>query len=158
MSAAEALKAAHAAGVIIAVDGDDLRLEAPTRPPAEVIDLLKRHKLEILEHIRPRKDGWSIIDWRGAFETRANIDAAHAFAWCMTTWLNRNPANSPPDRCLVCRKSNCENDPLLPYGIEAIGVAWLHSRCWPEWSSIRETEAAAALTEMRIVAPVRDIN
>jgi hypothetical protein len=142
MSASLALQAAHAAGVHIAVDGDDLILEAPTRPPAAVIDLLKRHKFEILEQVRPGKDGWSIVDWQGAFEARAKFNAARAFAWCVTTWLNRNPANSPPGRCLTCGKGDCENDPLSPYGIESVGVAWLHSRCWPEWSSIREIEAA----------------
>jgi hypothetical protein len=37
MSAAEALKAARAAGVSLRVDGDDLLLEAPAAPPATVL-------------------------------------------------------------------------------------------------------------------------
>jgi hypothetical protein len=44
MSATEALRAAHAAGVRITVDGDDLLLTAPSEPPATVLDLLSQHK------------------------------------------------------------------------------------------------------------------
>ena len=44
MSAAEALKAARAAGIELGIDGDDLVLEATAPPPAAVLDLLSRHK------------------------------------------------------------------------------------------------------------------
>lgn len=40
MSAAEALKAARAAGVQLGLDGEDLTLEAAVEPPVAVIDLL----------------------------------------------------------------------------------------------------------------------
>ena len=40
MSAAEALKAARAAGIELALDGDDLVLEAASAPPAAVLDAL----------------------------------------------------------------------------------------------------------------------
>ena len=53
MSAAEALKAARAAGIQIGIDGDDLVLEATVPPPAAVIDLLSRHKAEIVALLRP---------------------------------------------------------------------------------------------------------
>ena len=39
MSAAEALKAARAAGIELGIDGDDLVLEAAAPPPAAVLDL-----------------------------------------------------------------------------------------------------------------------
>jgi len=48
MSAAEALKAARAAGIKLGFDGDDLVLEAAVRPAPAVIDLLSRHKAEVL--------------------------------------------------------------------------------------------------------------
>jgi hypothetical protein len=42
VSAAEALKAARAAGIEIGIDGDDLMLEASAPPSAAVLDLLLR--------------------------------------------------------------------------------------------------------------------
>ena len=41
-------------------------------------------------------------------------------------------------------------DPLLPYGVEPTGHAWLHSRCWEAWHAARKSEAAAALKVMRV--------
>ena len=48
MSAAEAIRAARDAGVDIAIDGNDLLLEASAPPPAELVDLLSRHKADII--------------------------------------------------------------------------------------------------------------
>ncbi len=48
MSAAEALKAARAAGVKVGVDGDDLVLEASAPPPEAILDLLSQHKPSIV--------------------------------------------------------------------------------------------------------------
>jgi hypothetical protein len=49
MSAAEALKAARAAGISLRIEGDDLLLEAPTAaPPPAVLDILSRHKADIV--------------------------------------------------------------------------------------------------------------
>jgi hypothetical protein len=48
MSAIAALKAARAAGVELALDGDDLALKAASAPPAAVLDALSRHKAEIM--------------------------------------------------------------------------------------------------------------
>ena len=113
MSAAEALKAARAAGVELAVDGDDLVLEAASAPPAAVLDALSRHKAEIVALLRPAEDGWSAEDWQVFFDERAGIAEfdgglpraeaeAQAFACCVVEWLNRNPERSPPGRCLGC--------------------------------------------------------
>jgi hypothetical protein len=57
LSAAEALKAARAAGVELRVDGESLILEAATPPPAEVIDLLSRNKPSLIALLRGRGDG-----------------------------------------------------------------------------------------------------
>ena len=52
MSAAEALKAARAAGIRVEIDGDDLVLEAPVPPPPIVLDLLSRHKSHVIAMLR----------------------------------------------------------------------------------------------------------
>jgi hypothetical protein len=54
MSAAEALRMAHAAGVRITVDGDDLILTAPAEPPSAVLAHLSQHKAGIVKILRPR--------------------------------------------------------------------------------------------------------
>jgi hypothetical protein len=59
MSAAEALKAARAAGVCVSVDGDDLLLEAPAPSPSAVLDLLARHKAGIIALLHLADEGWS---------------------------------------------------------------------------------------------------
>jgi hypothetical protein len=73
MSAAEALKAARAAGIQLGIDGDDLVLEASAPPPPALIDLLSRHKAGIVALMRPGRDGWSAEDWQVFFEERAGI-------------------------------------------------------------------------------------
>jgi hypothetical protein len=114
MSAVEALKAARAAGFHLGIDGDDLVLEAPAPPPPAVIDLLSRHKAEVVALLlRPAEDGWSAEDWQIFFDERAGIvefdgglpraeAEAQAFACCVVEWLNHNPERSPAGRCLDC--------------------------------------------------------
>jgi hypothetical protein len=67
MSAAEALKAARAAGIRVGIDGDDLMLEASAPPPPAVLDLLSRHKAGIVALLRPAEDSWSAKNSRGFF-------------------------------------------------------------------------------------------
>jgi hypothetical protein len=164
MSAIEALKTARAAGVQLGVDGDDLVLEAPTPPPSPVIDLLSRHKAEVVALLRPAEGGWSVADWHVFFDERAGIVEfdggppraeveAQAFACCVVEWLNRNPAQSSSGRCLGCGDREHAHDPLLPYGVESTGHAWLHSRCWPTWYAARKAKAVAALEAMGITTP-----
>ena len=50
MNAAEALTLARAAGVRVRADGDDLLLESSAPPPPAVLDLLSRHKADIMTH------------------------------------------------------------------------------------------------------------
>ena len=52
MNAADALTLAHAAGVRVGIDGDDLVLEASAPPPSAVLDLLSRHKAGIVTLLR----------------------------------------------------------------------------------------------------------
>jgi hypothetical protein len=52
MNAAEALTLARAAGVRLRADGDDLLLESSAPPPPAVLDLLSRHKADIMTMLR----------------------------------------------------------------------------------------------------------
>ena len=115
MSAAEALRAAHAAGITVMFDGEDLVLEASAEPPQAVLDVLVRHKLSILALLRPAQGGWTAEDWRARFDERAGflehdggLSRAEAevqsFEHCIVYWLNANPAFSPAGRCTWCGK------------------------------------------------------
>ena len=55
MSAAEAIEAARAAGIHIAIDGDDLVLEASATPSPVVLDLLSRNKAHVVAMLRRQK-------------------------------------------------------------------------------------------------------
>jgi hypothetical protein len=88
MSAGEALKAARAIGIRVGIDGDDLVLEASAPPPCAVLDLLSRHKADIVTllqgqggqeqegqvHVRVhgnvwggvRPAGYSDLEWQAA--------------------------------------------------------------------------------------------
>jgi hypothetical protein len=55
MTIAEAFKAARAAGIQLGIDGDHLVLEAAVPPPPAVIDLLSRHKAEVLALLAARE-------------------------------------------------------------------------------------------------------
>jgi hypothetical protein len=99
MSAAEALKAAQAAGVHLGIDGDDLLLEASVPPPTAVINLLSRHKAEVVALLRPVEDGWSADDRQAAFDERAAIieyDGGAPRAWAEAL-ARLDPAEPPID-------------------------------------------------------------
>jgi hypothetical protein len=161
LSAVAALNAARAAGVELALDGDSLVLNAASAPPASVLDALSRHKTEIVARLRPGSDGWSAEDWQTFFDERAGIAEfdgglpqkeaqARAFDCCVVEWLNRNLVWSPPGRCLGCGQTEHWHDRLLPFGTDASGHAWLHSRCWPAWQARRKAEAAKGLAKLGI--------
>ena len=73
MSATATLKAAHAAGIRLGIDGDALVLEASAPPSPALLDLLARHKADILELLRRPSVA---EDWR-AFVTRGLPPPAH---------------------------------------------------------------------------------
>lgn len=163
MSPTDALNAARAAGVEILLDGDDLLLEASSKPPAAVLDALSQHKAEVVALLRFPRDDWSADDWLAFFNERAGIAEfdgdmprreaeVHAFVCCIVEWLNRNPVRSSPDRCLGCEQAALAQDPLLPFGTESTDYAWLHLRCWPAWHLRRRAEAASALAAMGIAS------
>ncbi len=166
MSAVQAMKAARAVGVRLGIDGEALTLGADEAPPPGVIDLLARHKTGVIALLRMGRDGWSGEDWRASFDERAGIAEfdgglpreqaeARAYACCVAEWLNRNPVRSPPGSCLRCGEAEFGHDPLLPFGTDSTGHAWLHSHCWSAWHAARQAEAVAALEAMGIAIPAR---
>jgi hypothetical protein len=161
MSAIHALKLARAAGIRTRIDGDALMLDAGAAPPPEVIDLLARHKAQVIALLRPGRDGWSGEDWQAFFDERAGIaefdgglprDQAEAFAFacCIAEWLSRNPVRSPPGRCLGCRQIEEAEKPLLPFVTTSTGHAWLLAGCWPAGRQARQAKATAALAVLGI--------
>jgi hypothetical protein len=162
VNAAEALRAAHAAGVTVALDGESLVLEAEIEPPQEVLDALSRHKLAILALLEPSREERSAKHWRGYFQTRriaasrnglprAEADSL-AFANCVIEWLNQHPAPSAPGRCASCGKQETEAAVVVAFGTEPATHAWLHAECWPAWHRERTADAVAVLRRMGIRA------
>jgi hypothetical protein len=164
MKANDALEAARAAGIVLAVDGEDLVLEAASTPPAAVLDALSQQKAEIVALLRPGRVGWSSEDWQVFFDERTGIAEfdgglsrpqadAQAFACCVAEWLNQHPVSSPPGHCIACGGRDHAHDALLPYGIEDTGHAWLHTRCCCGWYENRKAQAVVALASLRIAEP-----
>jgi hypothetical protein len=149
------------AGTIKAV-GDD-------KAVARWFAILRKRKSDIVDYLNARysepsvNSRWATEDWLALYDERAAIAEfdgglpraqaeAAALACCIVDWLSRNPVRSPPGRCLTCCGGDHGSDPLLPFGIETTGHAWLHSRCWPSWLARRRIEAVAALRAMGIAA------
>ena len=114
--------------------------------------------------LRTEYGNWCGEDWRAFFDERAAIAEfdgglprqqaeARAFTCCVAEWLNRNSVRPSPESCLLCGTAGQTHDPMLPFGTERTGHAWLHSRCWSAWSADRNAEAVAALEEMGIATP-----
>jgi hypothetical protein len=153
MSATATLKAAHAAGIRLGIDGDALVLEASAPPSPALLDLLARHKADILELLRRPSVA---EDWR-AYVTRGLPPRAHpgeraeaiAYEGRLVEWLNANPASSAPDRCAECMGAETPSNVLKPYGTTT--SVWLHGDCWPLWRDKRLEQARGALAELGIM-------
>jgi hypothetical protein len=161
VNAVDALRVVSACGMKLSIDGGGLALEACAPPPTFVLDLLSRHKADIIRLLLPRRDGWSAQDWQFFFDERVYIckldglvpreqAEARAFGWCVAEWLNRNPMRSLADSCFGCGGEEEPLDPLLPFGIGIDGKVWLHSRCQPAWHAGRKAEAISELANMGI--------
>jgi hypothetical protein len=171
MSAVMALRVARAAGVELALAGNNLSLKAALEPPATVLDALVRRKSEIVAMLRPGPDGWSAEDWRQFFDKRAAFAEfdrglprseaeAQAFECCIVEWLNRNPTPSGAGRCLWCGQPESHGAVVVPYGTEPGTYAWLHTECWPAWQGFGRSQAHEALTRIGVgcLSDVRSVS
>jgi len=165
MSAVDTIKAARIAGVRLALDGEDLVLEAQSQLSPALLDALSHHKAEIVALLLPGPDGWSAEDWRVFFDERAGIvefdgglprpeAEAHAFECCVVEWLNRHPWPSTSTRCAQCGGPGSTSAVVLPFGTEPGPHVWLHAECWAGWQEARRGRAVKALARMGINPPV----
>ena len=141
-----------------------MSLEASSPPSDTVLAALSANKAGIVVLLRPGDDVRNAEDWQVYYDERAGISEfvgglsraqaeAQAFACCVSEWMNRNPQTSSPSHCLTCGGNDSATDPLLPFGTDTHGHAWLHSRCWDGWFKSRKEEAASVLVAMGIEKP-----
>lgn len=165
MSALEALEVARAAGLALFVDGNGLIVEGSVPPPDAVVDLLRRHKTDLIALLTGGSPAWTPEDWQAFFDERAGRlefdehvarEEAEAMAYrtCVIEWLRQHPVHAPAGRCASCGGSETNGAPVVPLAISPTPRDWLHPSCWPEWNAHRELEATAALAELGLNPPV----
>ena len=164
MSAVEALRMAQENGIRLGIAGADLILDAEREPAPAVLEAIRRHKEGIVALLVADHDEWTAEDWQAFFDERAGIaeynggvsrpDAeAHAFRWCITEWMERNPEPSLSDRCAWCNKPDLSGTSVVPFGTQSHGHTWLHPECWSDWSRTRRERGQRALAAMGLKAP-----
>ena len=168
MSAFHALDAARAAGVEVRLDGKDLVLAGASEPPADVLEMLRRHKFSIVallqEHRPPPPslqpiEPWDLDQWQAFFnEQIRNFEGhglvrpaaeARAFNSCVAQWLFFKLVITQPGACPICGDPDRPNDPLLAIGMIG-GRYWLHNGCVNAWCTARKAEAFADLAAIGI--------
>jgi hypothetical protein len=97
MTAAEALKTAWAAGIQLGIDNDHLLLEAAVPPPSAVIDLLLRHKSEVLASL-------AAIEYE---RNEHRLAASKAPFQAVTLLPKQEPASEKPSSARRGRIENC---------------------------------------------------
>jgi hypothetical protein len=159
MTAAAALSSAKAAGVEIALCGDQLRLEAANPPSPELLELLRQHKAGIIAHLRkaqvPQFDPAAFYEkWRTLAEVNGGCSATEAqdraFKSTVAEWLNRDFAPSPPGRCAHCHFDEAKGETLLAVGTKDFGHVWLHDACFPAWLAAERARGISALQSVGI--------
>jgi hypothetical protein len=153
MNAVEALKAARVAGVRIAVDGDHLLLKASTPPSDAVVDLLARHKAEVMALLHRTADRSSSQDYQarcivdGLLEPAAAApERAAVTEISVVAWLNQHADSSAPGSCTWCGRHETSAAVVLPFGVEPGPHTWLHPECWAPWHQARRELAMVALS------------
>ena len=101
---------------------------------------------------------WGMDHWHVYFSDRTAPNGLlvsaqlNAFNCCLSEWLDQNPIQSEPGRCLYCGAAD-SIDPLVPFGTMPPGYAWLHVGCWRNWFAERRAQAREALAALGITAP-----
>jgi hypothetical protein len=119
----DALQLARDHGVQVALDGNDLALEADARPPEKLLAILARGKFDIVAVLRQRR----------AEDRRRVVE-----------WVNDHFAASPLGVCAHCGEGPRLEEPfvLLFVGNDRGEV---HASCHSAWLAEREAEARRAL-------------
>jgi hypothetical protein len=123
MTVDDALALARSHGVRVALDGNDLTLEADAEPPQGLLTILGRGKFDIVATLRQREA-----------EERRRI----------VRWANDHFSSSPAGVCVHCGEGPRPDDPfvLLFVGNDR---GELHGSCHSAWIADRKSEARRAL-------------
>jgi hypothetical protein len=127
----ETLELARRHGVRVALNDNNLSLEADTAPPAEVIAAFKAAKSAIVGELRLRQ---ALDRQRREEVERRDI----------TRWINKHFISSPPGRCIHCGGGPRANDRfvLIFVGSDRADV---HASCHQTWLNERQAAARRAL-------------
>jgi hypothetical protein len=119
MSALDLVRIARAAGARLSADGPSLVVEAEDPLPPQVFDMLRAHKLEILELL-------------------------HAQRRAVVRYVNEQFQSSPLGQCAHCGEDRRGGDAFVAIfaGEERADV---HASCRSAWTSEQEAKARAAL-------------
>jgi hypothetical protein len=170
MNAFRALDAARAAGIEVRLDGKGLILSGVNAPPADVLDVLRQHKLSIVALLQrplvPRpslqpSQPWDRDDWRVFSDEQVRIYESNglsrpaaetrAYDSCVAQWLCFELVITQPGPCPICTDPDRPNDALQAIGFIG-GRYWLHNGCVKTWCVARRAEAIADLAAMGIEA------
>ena len=123
MTVEEALALARRHGVKVALDGNDLALEADAPPPAGLLAILGRGKWDIVAALRQRE----------AEERRRIVQ-----------WVNDNFRSSPPGVCAHCGDGPRSDDAFVRLFVGS-DQGEVHASCHSAWLAAREVQARRAL-------------
>lgn len=158
MSAIRALEAAHAAGLAVRIEGQNLRLEAIAEPPRAVLDALRSYKTDILDLLRRTHGGWTVYEWQTYFDERAGIaefersytryDAELvAFEDCVDLLLAQDLFEGrAPGACIHCGKAASADSTAVLDVVSSNGTGLLHTACAPKWKILRRVKARTSLS------------
>lgn len=163
-TAVKAWIAAREAGVRINVVQDRLELEAPRKPPDEVLQALAAAREELVVLLRQDPGKLPGIDYLDHFEERAAFgeyeagmsrQAAelNAFECCVSLWMSQNNPDVPDRcRCIHCGIETGNYD--LALALQQNGRnAWIHSACHRPFLASRRVKAIEALSGFGIYPP-----
>ncbi|MFN8946083.1 MAG: hypothetical protein ACK6DM_01965 [Alphaproteobacteria bacterium] len=163
-TAVKAWVAAREAGVRIIVVKDSLELEAPRKPPDEILHALTAAREELVILLRQQPGKLCGLDYVDLFEERAafgeheagrtRYDAElNAFECCVSLWMSQNNPDVPDRyRCIHCGGET--GDESLALALQSNGRhAWIHSACHRPFLASRRVNALEALSGFGIYPP-----
>jgi hypothetical protein len=112
MNAAEVIKEAAAVGIQLAIEGDGLLLEAKAPPPEAIIELITRHKPEIIDLLRSGREDLAEarISWLDMEVAVENEAGRHRI------WRDELTRQADDDKLTVVERDTGDRDPCAPGG------------------------------------------
>ena len=165
MSAAAAIRLARENGIRLGISGDELILDATTKPPNEVIETIRNHKADIVALLSVSGLAWDSEDWLAFYGERAGIgefdaglarDRAEnmAFEQCVLHYLALNkPPAGESGCCLHCGQPAGPDSIPTTCATELPG--FIHLQCNDEWGKGRREQAVATLANFGITSDRR---